>query len=183
MATKDAAEIQLIPAAELAPGQIGAIRNQLKNAVLGIACNELQMTSDRMVVRDINPLVTIGDLDFTYWDWNEVTGASATWETMSTGTMADQRWLVIYGVMDDDDFRSCSALKFNIGGADRVIWSLQQLPGPSTNAGVTGVSPGGVVIPPNAPYTISRYVRSINTPTHLILKGFVCEPRGKVLSP
>ena len=178
MATKDAAEIQLIPVGELAPGQIGAIRNQLKNAVLSIACNELQMTSDRMVVRDTDPDV---DLDYALVDWNEQTGATGSaYETWTTGTMGDQRWVVIYGLQDDADWQSCTAVKFNIGGADRVIWTLQQL---NAEDGLIGVSPGGVVIPPNAPYTISRYVRSINTPTHLVLKSFTIEPRGKTLSP
>jgi len=174
------AEIMLIPVGELAPGQQAAIRNQLKTAVLQQASTELQMPVDRLVVRDIDPLVTTGDMNFTYADWFEQTGATATWETMDTGTNVDQRWIVIYGIKDEDGMNSCTELKFNIGGADRVIWTLQQL---NVEEGYAGVSPGGVVIPPNAPYTISRYVRSINSPTHLVLKGFVIEPRGKRLSP
>ena len=177
MAT-DAAEVQLIPAEELAPGQIGAIRNELKKRVLQLACTECNIEASRMIVRDIRPDT---DMGFSYEDWRETTGATAdAWETMDTGTMADQRWVVIYGLIDDADNRSCSSLKFNVGGADRVIWTLQHL---NAEFGCVGISPGGVVIPQNAPYTIYRWVRSVNSTTQIVLKGFVIEPRGKVISP
>ena len=173
-----ASVIQLIPKSELAPGQAAAVRNEIIGQVLQRAANELKMTIDKLVVRDIRPK---SDLDYTYEDWRETTGATAdAYETMSTGTLADQRWIVIFGVKDDVDNRSCTAIKINVGGADMAIWTLQQL-GEEDN--MVGISPGGVVIPPNAPYTISRFVRSASSTSNLVLKGVVIEPRGKVVSP
>ena len=173
-----ASQIQLIPKSELAPGQAAAIRNEIIKSVLEKAAFELKLGVDKLVVRDIRPK---SDLDYTYEDWRETTGATAdAYETMTTGTMTDQRWVVVFGVKDDPDNRSCSAIKINVGGADLAIWTLQQL---SEEDECIGISPGGVVIPPNAPYTISRYVRSASSTSNLVLKGAVIEPRGKVVSP
>ncbi len=136
---------------------------------------------DKLIVRDIRPLTTVGDLDYTYEDWSETTGATANaWETMSTGTNVDQRWIGFYGVRIDPDSFSITALRFNIGGSDRVIWELQAL---GEEDGYTGFCPSVIVIPPNAPYTISRWVRSVSSIDKTVLKGVVIEPRGKMLSP
>ena len=172
------AQTQLIPASELAEGQAAAIRNEVIRNVLRTAVAQLKLPEDKLVVRDIRPLA---DLDYTYEDWRETTGAAAnTYETMSTGTLADQRWIAIYGVKMDADSPSCSMLKFNVGGGDRAIWQLQAL---GAKDDYVGISPNAVVIPPNAPYTISRYVRSISQTANIVLKGVVVEPRGKVISP
>jgi len=176
-----AALMQLVPISELAPGQAAAIRNELVKRMIAEAVSKLNMTQDKLVVRDIRPL-TGEDLDYTYEDWWETTGAADdAYETMTTGTIGDQRWVGIYGIKDDSEVgMSCTAIRFNIGGADRVIWNLQAL---NEDDGMVGICPSGIIIPQNAPYTISRYVRSRNAATHLVLKGFVVEPRGRVLSP
>jgi len=174
-----ATQTQLIPLAELSAGEAAAIRNQAIQAVVARASQELGKPIDQMVVRDIRPA---SDLDFATEDWFEVTGATGdTYETMSTGNMATERYVGFYGVKDDG-VPSCTLLRFNIGGGDRVIWNLQPLTLYEGNERV-GYCPAVVVIPQNAPYTISRYVRMVTSPSHIILKGFVVESRGRVVSP
>ena len=173
-----ASQVQLIPASELAPGQAAAIRNSAIQQLLQDASKYTNMAVDRLVVRDIRAGT---DLDYTYEDWSETTGATANaYETMSTGTNVDQRWIGFYGVKVDPDSFAITALKFNIGGSDRVIWQLQNL---GAEDGYAGFCPSVIVIPPNAPYTISRWVRSVSSTDKTVLKGFIVEPRGKVLSP
>ena len=169
----------LIPSGELAPGQAAAIRNAAIDGVLAIVMKELKMPLTQLVVRDISP---DNDLDWSTEDWFENTGSTTgDYETMTTGTMADQRWVVIFGVKDDPTSPgNCSALKFNIGGSNRAIWQLQHL---NELDGLVGFSPNPVVIPPNAPYTISRYVLRASVASHLVLKGVTIEPRGKLISP
>ncbi len=175
------AQVQLIPASELAPGQAAAIRNQAITQLLSDASKYTNYQQDKLIVRDIRPIATTGDLDYTYEDWSETTGATTnTWETMTTGTNVDQRWIGIYGVKIDPDSNAITALRFNIGGSDRVIWVLQSL---GEEDGYTGFCPSVIMIPPNAPYTISRWVRSVTSIDKTVLKGIVVEPRGKVLSP
>jgi len=169
---------QLIPFSELTPGQSGKIRNDCIEALLTEASLRLKLPRERLVVRDIRAK---SDLDFTYEDWRETTGATAdAYETMTTGTMGDNRWIGIFGVKADADNFACTAIKFNIGGGDRAIWQLQSL---NEEDGMVGFSPTAVVIPQNTIYTISRFVRSASSSCTLVLKGVVVEPRGKVVSP
>lgn len=173
-----AAQVQLIPASELAPGQAAAIRNTAIQQLITDASKATNYSPDRFVVRDIRPDT---DLDYTYEDWAETTGATAdAWETMTTGTNSDQRWIGFFGVKIDPTSASVTSLKFNIGGSDRVILSLMAL---TENDGYVGFVPSVIVIPPNAPYTISRWVRSVSSVDKTVLKGVVVEPRGKVISP
>jgi len=173
-----AALSQLVPLSELDPNGAASIRNAAIKQVLAEAAKALNYPEDRLVVRDIRPDI---DLDYGTEDWGEKTGATAgAYETMSTGTNVDQRWMCFYGVQVHADHLSCSMLKFNIGGSDRAIWALQPL---KLEDGFAGYSPAVMVIPPNAPYTISRYVVYANSGAPIVLKGFCVEPRGKVVSP
>lgn len=177
MATPGAALIELVPRKELAPGGAATIRTQVINAVLAQASIELRMPIEKLVVRDLRPLA---DLDYTYETWRERTGSTVeAYETMSTGTMLDQRYVAIYGVRDASAGRGCvSLLKLNVGGGDRAIWNLENL----DEEGI-GYCPSAIVIPPNAPYTLSRWVVVAGQSAQIILKGVVVEPRGKVVSP
>ena len=171
-------QVQLIPFSELSPGQAAKIRNDIIQALVAKAVKELNKPPGLLVVRDILPKT---DLDFTNEDWCEVTGSSsAVWETMSSGTMGDERYVGIYGIKADPDAFACSAIKFNIGGADKAIWLLQSL---REYDDMVGLCPSGIIIPQNNTYTISRYVLYTLSSSCLILKGVVVEPRGKVISP
>ena len=172
------AEVQLVPFSELGPGQAAAIRRDMVNALLNEVSSKLNIARPGLVVRDLMPA---NDLDFTPEDWYEVVGATVnTYETLTTGTMGDKRWVGIYGVKLDGDARAVTALRFNIGGSNRAYWQLQGL---SEMDGFVGLSPMGIVIPQNMPYTIARYVRSVSSPDHTVLKGIVVEPRGLLISP
>jgi len=97
---------QLIPLEELAPGAVTAIRNGVIDAILKIASAELALPQEKLVVRDIRP---VDDLQMnsssgtpaTTNDWKFTTGTTIGWENMTEAvTMADQRWVAIYGVKD-----------------------------------------------------------------------------------
>lgn len=170
--------IQLIPLSELSSGQAAQIRNNSIESLLMKAQTEAKVARNRLVIRDILPAT---DLDYSAEEWSEVTGTTVnTYETMSTGTMSTDRWLGIYGVKLVEGAGSASALKFNVGGADRVIWQLQSL---NEDDGYVGYSPSVILIPASVPYTISRYVRSISNAFTCVLKGVVVETRGKLVSP
>ena len=168
---------QLIPFSELANGEASSIRNNFIRKMVDVASGELKMTADRLVVRDIRPK---DDLDYTYQTWSEETGSTVgTYETMTTGTNTTDRWIGFFGIKTDPN-PPVSMIKFNIGGSDRAIWVIEGL---KTEDDMTGFSPGGVVIPPSQPYTISRYVIQASYNALIVLKGIVVEPRGKVISP
>ena len=172
---------ELIPASELAPGEISSIRNNFIRKLVGVAQLELKVPVDSIVVRDIRPL---DDLDYTYQTWTESTGATeSAYETMSTGagTAAKERdrWIGIFGVRVSAD-PAVSLIKFNVGGGDRAIWSLASL---RPEDDMVGYSPAGVVISPSQQFTISRYVVQASTQVTIVLKGVVVEVRGRLISP
>lgn len=169
----------LIPLSEITPGEAAAIRNQAIKDVVAKAVTELKRSEDQFVVRDIRPA---SDLDFSTEDWDEVTGSTGNaYETMTTGSMGAERFIGIYGVKDNGT-PSCTLLRFNVGGKDVAIWDLQHLTLQRGDDRV-GYSPAAVIIPQNDPYTISRYVRLTTSPSHIVLKGFVVEVRGRTISP
>lgn len=175
-----AIEIQLVPLAELGDGQAAYIRNQCIEIALAKVSKELKMAPEKLIVRDIQPSV---DLGYGVASWNEVTGAVAnTYEVMTSGTMADMRFVALYGIKDDSPEVNVSKVKVNIGGSDKTVWQLEALYSVNGDARV-GLAPTPVLIPQNKPYTISRYVLNATSAAHIVLKGFVVEPRGRTISP
>jgi len=177
-----ATEIQLVPLSELGDGQAAYIRNTCIEIVLKIVSKELKMAPEKLIVRDIQPGVDLG-YSSTIASWNEVTGATASaYETMTSGTMGDVRFVALYGVKDDSSEVNVSKVKVVVGGSDKTVWQLEALY--SANGGArVGLAPTPVVIPQNKPYTISRYVLNVSSAAHIVLKGFVVEPRGRTISP
>lgn len=175
-----ATEIQLVCLPELSDGQAAYIRNTCIDIVLAKVSKELKMAPEKLIVRDIQPSV---DLGYSVASWNEVTGATAsTYETMTSGTLADRRFVALYGIKDDSSEVNVSKVKVNIGGSDKTVWQLEALY--SANGGARiGLAPTPVLIPQNKPYTISRYVLNTYSAAHIVLKGFVVEPRGRTISP
>jgi len=175
-----ASEIQLIPQAELATGESAAIRKGAIAAVKAMVSRELNLPEDKLVVRDIQPSV---DLGYTYSTWDEVTGAStAAYETMTSGTMSDRRYVGIYGVKDDSEGVNVTKIRIKVGNSIKSVWHLENLY--SVNGGPRiGFAPSVVVLPQNMPYAIDRYVYVAAASAQIKLKGFVVEPYGKTLSP
>jgi len=176
-----ATELHLIPDFELATGQAAAIRNSIIQAVVPKVARELSLTPDKLVLRDIQPSV---DLTMTTASWFIKTGATtAVWESFSTGTLANNRYVVLYGVTDFTDVMNVSKVKIAIGNSIKCIWNLENLYGYSVDGARTGLSISPVIIPQNTIYTISRWVINANAASDITYKGFVVEPFGKVLSP
>ena len=179
--SKPATEIQLIPQAELATGQASAIRNGSVAAVVSMASRIFRLPKDKLVVRDIRPKE---DLDYTYATWDEKTGATASlYETMMTKTIAQKRFIGIYGVMDDSPDVNVSKIKITVGNSIKAIWNLENLYEMNENGPRIGFSPTVIMFPELTPCLVQRYVLNASTSANLVLKGFVVEPYGKVLSP
>ena len=201
-----AALTQLVPVAELAPGAVGAIRNEVIKQTLAIASKELNLPEDKLVVRDLRfvedmQIYATGTTAATINDWVFTTAATTvTGFVTITGdkTMGDQRYVAIFGVRD---LRMAygvkqaaatipavlsavvSLLKISVGGADRVIWDLCKIQ--SYPNELVGVSPMAVIIPQNASFNIYIYKSNgvASVISNIMLEGVVVEPRGKVVSP
>lgn len=187
----------LVPAPELAPGAVGAIRNQVAKALLAKVSRELQMSSDQLVVRDIRPQA---DLDWgsgtAYGSavstelWEITTASNSGYQEIITSgstTMADQRFVAIYGLRDARFNHytvpavTTTLFKFDVGHSIKCIWDITKLYSYRTQ--VIGISPSAIIIPQNTYFQISGYVIATTTVSDIQLEGLVVEPRGLVISP
>ena len=203
---KGAALTQLVPIAELPPGAITSIRNEVIKGVLAIASSELNIPEEKLVVRDLRfvedlQMYASGTTAASINDWVFTTAASTvTGFVTITGekTMGDQRYVAIFGVRDlrmaygvkqaaatipASLSQVVSLLKISVGGADRVIWDLCKIQ--SYPNELVGVSPFAVLIPQNAAFNIYIYKANgvASVVSNIMLEGVVVEPRGKVVSP
>lgn len=197
--------LQLIPIQELAPGQVGAIRNQAMKGLLAKASAELKMSPDLLVVRDIRPYTDLKwatddnatdglagtALDVDRWDFT--TDASVTaWASCIASTyrvMADQRFVAIYGLRDSrmseptPPLMQCTLWKIVVGNSDKVIWDMSKCYAYKTHA--IGVCSSATIIPQNTQFDIYGYLPDSagGAVSWVSVEGFVCEPRGRVISP
>ena len=193
----------LIPIKELAPGALGAIRNQVTAALVAKASTELKMPPENLVVRDIRPFSDLA------WGTDAVTGLAKAaltgneWSmqtddalagylplvTVASTIMADQRFVAIYGIRDSRFSHptitayQCSLWKIVVGNSVKSIWDASKLYAYRKEA--VGVTNSAIIIPQNTQYQIYGYLPTAkgNVFEWVQLEGMVCEPRGKVVSP
>lgn len=208
------ANVVLTPIQELAPGRVSEIRHQAIAQVVALAAKELSLSPGDLLVRDIRPF---NDLGFgNNLDYSTIVNATDVWGTFQeatvdslTGalaagaykdaipdgrTMADQRYVCIYGVRDMRTSPAGAAsglptiiaqdialIKFDIGTSDRAIWDLSKCE--SYKDAIVGISPQPLVITPLTPYQISCVLIVGGIAPYLQLLGFVVEPIGLLITP
>ncbi|MBW2559620.1 MAG: hypothetical protein JRE40_02070 [Deltaproteobacteria bacterium] len=196
----------LTPVQELAAGQVSAIRNAVIDAVVRKASRELALPEEKLVVRDIRAYDDLGFGNNT--DYMASATATNVWGTFKSTdsyvtsaagggafcdaipdntTMADDRYVALYGVRDWRIARptipanNVSLIRFTIGVADRCIWDLTKCE--AYKNFIAGITPSAVVIPPKAPYQISPYLIADSIQVCLQLMGVVVEPVGILVTP
>jgi len=181
VAPSGATEVQLIPQAELATGQAAAIRNTAIAAVVNQAASILGKSVSDLVVRDIQPAT---DLGFSYNTWMENGGATTGYQTLTTGTMASQRFVGFYGIIDWNEVIGIPLIRVKSGQSIKAVWDLERLYNAFGAASPRiGFCPSVVMLPNSTPYTIERYVYTAYASAQIVLIGFTVEPRGKTMSP
>ena len=208
-----ATQTHLVPIAEMTPGMVATIRNSVIGQVVALASRELSLNENQLVVRDIEPYTDLGlDYSLASASTNEkwevaMTGVAVGYYTVTgASTMADQRYVAIFGVRDFGAYigatmsatgqsgapaiptNQVSLIKFDIGGATKAIWDSSNIR--SYSGKLVGFTPAAVIIPQNASYNIYYYQIASSSPTaakvghaYLQLVGVTVEPRGKTLTP
>ena len=198
---------QLVPMSELTPGAVGAIRNQIINSVVAQVSRELSLPVDGLVVRDVRPVgdlqmyqYTTTDATIECWSYEATTGSTGFTSVTGAKTMADQRYVVLFGVRDLRwgwggcsgatgaisevyEIPRVSQIKINVGGADKVIWDIESLYAHKNYP--VGFTSSGVLIPQNIAFNIYYYRTMTQTDKRLLIQliGVTVEPRGKLISP
>lgn len=105
---RDVALTHLVPLAEMTPGQVGAIRNQVISQLVKQVSMELNVPIGDLVVRDVRPFsdlamyaggTTAATVDEWLYDATTTTAAAFT-SVSGNQTMGDQRYVALFGVRD-----------------------------------------------------------------------------------
>jgi len=166
----------LIPLHLLPPEKIDDWRNGFIQLAIEAAA-EGTKGEKRLDVRDLMP----SDIGLTNEVWYERTGATKnTWENSAIATkkIADGRWICIWGVTDNSEVPSVSALRFDAGGSKVAMWHLDKLNGLQHKAAIA-MSP--VIVSEGISLTIEHYIKVASSQTELIYDGCVVEVTGKKL--
>ncbi len=148
--------------------------NRATQIIKAKAMEELNLPENQIIVRPMRP----DDLGLTAeWTWN--TGTSAADATyINAATVADNRFMAIYGVQDAEGF--ASQLKINRGGSDARIWNIQAINNFINNIGYFD---DPVTLEQNTSVTITGFATTNDANYELVLIGVVAERRGIVINP
>lgn len=215
-----ATQTQLIPLSELGAGVAAGIRNRVIQSVVAQAVKELHMTEDKLVVRDVLPrtdLALYGDTTTAatveFWGFTTTNTTSGWLSITGAATMADQRFVALFGIRDLGMFcgstanvtisattlanqggyaQTVSLVRFNVGGSDKVQWDASALRCDAQHPVM--YSPSAIVFTQNVAYNISIYQPGLiaagamaaplaDAICRLQFVGVTVEPRGKLISP
>lgn len=153
---------------------IAAIERQVEDALLEIASRELGMNKEDLVVRDADPATDFG-LSTSEWTLD---AAAAGYTTYIDTTVADNRFIAIYGVGRDAG-ENFTLVKFESGAKTLDIWDASVTDVTQTKIKVAR-SP--IIYRQNMPCKISVYATAAATVKPILLAKVV-EPKGKTISP
>jgi len=128
-------------------------------------------------VRDLMP----SDIGLTNEVWYERTGSSDnTWENsaIASKSIGKERWICIWGITDNSEVPSVSALRFDVGGSKVALWHLDKLNRLEHRAAIA-MSP--VIISEGISLTIDHYVKVASSQVEICYDGCVVEVSGKKL--
>lgn len=108
-------------------------------------------------------------------------GSTAAWSNMiNTYTIADNRYVGIFGVSYDNSENNVVALKFTREGKTAREWAIQQV---ADFEDKTGYADDPITIDQNTQVTIEKFALSTSNADTTTLLGVVVEKRGLVINP
>lgn len=174
----------LVPAIFLLPDEVRRARELAIQETVRVA--EEGLRGADVTVRDMLP----SDLGETNEIWADQTGTTANaWENthIASQSIANERFVGVYGLVNTSQDSRVVALRFTIGSALRAQWSLFPLDTDDQRIETrTGIALSPWVVKQNQQLTIEQYISG--TPvrigsTHIAYLGVTVEKVGRVLSP
>ena len=143
---------------------------KLKNRAL----KQLGITEDELVIRSLRPEDLTGT---TTGDFHFATGGTGWVNYVNTYTIADNRFIGIYGISDGSS--NVSQLRIARSGSDTRIWNIQSL---QMNENKMAYVDDPFTVDQNNELTIEGYALASAT-EKLRFLGIVAEKKGVVVSP
>lgn len=165
-------------------GDALAAYNEMRNKLVQKAARELLGISwvpgmpipEQLVVRPLRP----EDLGLTNPEWYFASISTGWNNLVDSKTIADNRFVGIYGVYLNEDAGELEELKITREGTDTRYWPIAQIRYFESD---TGYADDPVTIDQNTTVTIQGYVASASTITGFALLGLVAEKKGLLINP
>jgi len=151
----------------------------LVNKLVAKALKETGLPRSEIVVRPMRP----DDLGRTNPEWYFDTepASAAAWNTLiSQYTIADNRWIGIYGVYNNEGASECEELKITREGKVVRYWPIAQI---KYFENKTGFADDPITVDQNTKITVELRLRSTSTLTDFSLLGVVVEKKGLLIYP
>lgn len=149
----------------------------LVNKLKEQAMSEMGLPESEIVVRQMRP----EDIGFSNPFFASTISAGDAWRNMiNTYTIADNRYVGIFGVSFDTNENSVNALRFTREGRTARIWSIQQV---ADFEDKTGYADDPISIEQNTQITIEEYPTTTTDFDATTLLGVVVERRGLLINP
>ncbi|KKM97077.1 hypothetical protein LCGC14_1171680 [marine sediment metagenome] len=152
-----------------------ALVNKLKKQAL----EEMGLPEDEIVVRPLRP-EDVGFANPVYTSTIAAGSTAAYSNFINTYTIADNRYIGIFGVGYDNSENNVTALRFTREGKTARIWSIQQVADFEDKVGY-GDDP--ITVEQNTQITIEKYSITTTDSDTTSLVGVVVEKRGLLINP
>jgi len=168
----------IIPFSELDIAEIAAIKQQVIDALFSVAMKMTGLTRDQLVIRNLLPKTDLG-LTNEYWETPSLTAND--WTNYFTKQLAEQQFVVFYGVANLAPDPKATALRFKVGSeAGTKTLDVVQLEELYTNTVRTdGFFKRPIIYKERQYSNVDVYSKATGTDP-LMLRGFVAEPAGRV---
>ncbi len=151
------------------------------------ATKELGLTREELILRDLLPQdLCPGSAKFWAEDgqWNFTISTTSSWTALiDTCTIADNRYVMIYGMGTEESTPSVESIKITRAGSVARIWNLQRV-GNQDDSEMFMDDP--IIVDQNTMIDVDYWAstwRTVSTCENLIFIGQVVEKRGLTINP
>jgi hypothetical protein len=151
------------------------IKSFLKSLAVrkGIAASE-----DQLVVRDILPKT---DLNLANEDWKETLSTANGWNTVYDFRVPDKKIIAFYGVRNIGTNPLTTAIKFAVGPGGAKTKDIVNVEGLVTQKEKEVIFSTPILYEDGQYMFVQQYAKAAGTDS-LVYLGFVCEPKGELIS-
>jgi hypothetical protein len=151
------------------------IKSFLKSLAVrkGIAARE-----DQLVVRDILPKT---DLNLANEDWKENLISANSWNTVFDFRVPEKKIIAFYGVRNIGTTPLTTAIKFAVGPGGAKTKDIVYIEGLEKNKEREAIFSTPILYEDGQYMYVQQYAKAAGTDS-LVYLGFVCEPKGELIS-
>jgi hypothetical protein len=163
----------------LSLGNIRTLEERIKSYLKNLAVKKGIVASvDQAIVRDI---LQKTDLSFTNEEWSESLTTANAFNTIVDFKLPEKKIIVFYGVRNIGTSPKTTAIKFALGANGAKTKDIVFIEGLEKNKEKEVIFSTPILYEDGQYMYIQQYAKATGT-DNLVYLGFVCEPKGEIIS-